>query len=295
MAALITVASQVVMAVLVLVAVNNIVMGELGEVLDRIFDPEGFDTLENEAYFESLELDLSPINFALIALALLIGWVVGNLGQVAVTRLALSDLKDHTLSVSDAFKQALPRVPRLMGVQIQLLAIFGVAAVLAMVVQGILVVRLGAIGWLLLILLVPAFIVGAVYAIVVAPLAYVVASAGPRIWSLPYGARLVRGRFWASLGRMMLVIVVILAISFAVGVPFAIAGFAAGPAFQLVSQSVQAVVGAALGILGIVAPAILYHDLDGESDSGDLAGSGGESDWGSSRQRRRVRLRGSSR
>ena len=258
-AALIYIVGQVVALVLVIVSANDILMGELGEIWNRVTEP-GVDLTEpeHEAYFRSLEFDLAPINFGPALLGLLALWVAGNVMQAAVTRIALSDLRDRAQTASDALGQALRRVPRLMGVNLQIMAIF-VGAVVAMVFAGI-----GA--PLLLIPLIPAFIVGAVYAMVVTPLAYVVASAGPRTWSLPYGARLMRGRFWKTLGRLLLVFLVLTAVSVAVGLVSALAGTSAGLALELISQLVQSVVGAGLAVVGLVAAAILYHDLEGESD-----------------------------
>ena len=257
--ALIYIVSQVAAVVLVIVSASDILMGELGEVWDRVTEP-GVDLTEpeHEAYFRSLEFDLAPINFVPALLGLLAFWVASNVMQAAVTRIALGDLHDRPPTTSDALRQALRRVPRLIGLDLQIVAIF-LVAVLAVILAGI-----GA--PLLLLVLIPAFIVGSVYALVIAPLAYAVASAGPRRWSLPYGARLVRGRFWKTLGRLLIVLLVLTAVSLAVGLVFTAAGNAAGPAFQLVSQLVQTVVGAGLAVAGLVAAAILYHDLGGESD-----------------------------
>ena len=253
--ALIYIASEVAAVVLVIVSASDILMGELGEVWDRVSE-RGVDLTEpeHEAYFRSLEFDLAPVNFVPALLGLLAFWVAGNVMQAAVTRIALGDLRDRPPTTSDALRQALRRVPRLIGLDLQIVAIF-LVAVLAMILAGI-----SAPG--LLLALIPAFIVGSVYALVVTPLAYAVASAGPRRWSLPYGARLVRGRFWKTLGRLLIVLLVLTA----VGLVFTAAGNAAGPAFQLVSQLVQTVVGAGLAVVGLVAAAILYHDLGGESD-----------------------------
>ena len=258
-AALIYVVGQVVAVVLVIVSANDILMGEHGEIWNRITEP-GVDLTEpeHEAYFQSLEFDLTPINFGPALLGLLALWFASNVMQAAVTRIALGDLRDRAQTTSDAFRQALRRVPRLMGVNLQIVAIFA-GAVVAMVFAGS-----GA--PLLLIPLIPAFIVGAAYAMVVTPLACAVASAGPRTWSLPYGARLVRGRFWKTLGRLVLVFIVLTAVSLAVGLVSALAGTSAGLALELISQLVQSVVGAGLAVVGLVAAAILYHDLGGESD-----------------------------
>ena len=258
-AALIYILSQIVAVVLVIISASDILMGELGEVWDRVNKP-GFDPSapEHEAYFRSLEVDLSPVNFGPALLALLALWVAGTAMQAAVTRIALNDLRDRALTTPEALRQALGRVPRLMGVQLQMVAIFGVALV-AMILVGVA-------ARVLLLALVPAFIVAAVYAVVVLPMAYTVASAGPRRWSLPYGARLVRGRFWATLGRLLLIFLLLFAATLAVGLVFGVAAASAGTAFNLVSQLVQTVVGAAMAVVAIVAAAILYDDLGGESD-----------------------------
>ena len=257
-AALIYLAAQLVMVVLLLIATNEILMGELGEIWDRINDPD-FDpeAAEQAAYFESLELDLSPANIILLVLGVLAVWIAGNVLQAAVSRVTLSDLRDQSLTSSDALRLALRRVPRLMGVDIQVVLIFLVA--------GFAVVMAGVAAPALLILLIPAFLVGAVYASVVMSLAYVVASVGPATPSLRYGVRLVRGRFWGTLGRMLLLFVVLLAASLAVGLVFTLAGFG-GVALQVVSQLVQTAVGTAITVVGMIALAIIYYDLGGESD-----------------------------
>ena len=257
-AGLIYLAAQVALVVLLLIAGDDILMGELGEIWDRISDPN-FDpeAPEQTAYFESLELDLSPVNFVPILLGIGAVWVASNLLQAAVTRVALSDLRGRTLTASDALRQALRRVPRLLGLELQVIAICLVAA-LAVIVGGIVTP-------LLLIPLVPAFIVGAVYFFVVVSLAFAFASVGPAAPSLPYGARLVRGRFWGTFGRMLLVFVVLSAVTLAVGLVFTLAG-SSTPTFQLVSQLVQTVVGTAITVVGMIAVAIIYHDLGGESD-----------------------------
>ena len=261
--ALIHIASDMLALGLLLVSANTILMGELGEIWARISEP-GVDLAapEHEAYFESLELDLAPVNFVPVALGLLALLVASNVMQAAVTRVALSDLKDRALTTPDALRQALARVPRLIGLDAQTLAII-VVATLATVLVGI-----GA--PLLLIPLIPALIVASVYGLAVLPMAYAVASVGPRTWSLQYGARLVRGRFWATLGRMLLVLLLMFAFSlvtaFVFGLAIGAAGSSAGTVFELVSQLVQSVVGAGLAVVAIVAAAILYHDLGGESD-----------------------------
>ena len=256
LAAVISLVAQVVIVVLIVITADAVVMGELSEILNRVFDPDRFDSSDTEAYFESLEFNLSPINLLPAALAVLILWAVSNMAKAAVTRLALADLNRRSLSVSDAFKQGLVRVPRLMGLDAQLL-IITTAAVTAIVAA--------ATAPLLLVLVIPALVAGAFYAIPVTSVAYVMAAAGPAGWSLLHAARLVRGRFWGALVRMLLVIAVIVASSTVIGASLGAAQVMAGLDFQL-AQVIQTVLSAALAILGWVAPAILYRDLGGESN-----------------------------
>lgn len=258
-AALIYLVGQVAMVVLLIVGANELLRGELGEVWDRVSDPD-FDpeSPEQTAYFESLDFDLSLTSLGPILLGLLAMWIAGDILQATVARVTLSDLRDRVLAPSDALRQALPRVPRLMGLDLQVVAVFLIAA-FVMVIAGIA-------SPLLLIPLIPAFIVGAVYGMVVVSLAYVVASAGPATWTLGYGARLVRRRFWGTFGRMLLVFVVLTAVALAVGLVFALGSDSL--TFLVVSQLVQTVTGTVIAVVGLAAAAIIYHDLGGESDEG---------------------------
>ena len=257
-AALISFVGQVVLVVLLIVGANELLMGELGEIWDRVTDPT-FDpeAAEQTAYFESLEVDLSLVNFVPIVLGLLAAWIAGNVTQATLARVTLSDLRGRTLTPSDALRQALRRVPRLVGLDLQVAAIFLIAISVVVVV--------GVIAPPFLIPLMFVLAVFAVYALMVTSLAYVVASVGPAAPSLLYGVRLVRGRFWRTLGRMLLVFVVLMAANFAVGLVFTLAG-SDSLAFLVVSQLVQTVVGTVIAVVVLVAVAIIYHDLGGESD-----------------------------
>ena len=257
-AGLIYLAGQVAVVVLIIIAGNDILMGELGEIWNRVSDPD-FDpeAPEQTAYFESLELDLSLANFVPIVLGVLAVWAASNVLQAAATLVALSELRDRTLTASDVLRHALRRVPRLMGLDLQVTVIF-LIAVVVVVVGGVLTP-------VLLIPLIPAFIVGAVYFTAVTAMAFAYASVGPATPSLPYGARLLRGRFWATLGRLLLILAVLMAVTLAVGLVFTLAGSSA-LTFQVVSQLVQTVVGTAVTVVGMIAVAIIYHDLGGESE-----------------------------
>ena len=64
---------------------------------------------------------------------------------------------------------------------------------------------------------------------------------------------------------LLLIFVLLTAITLAVGLVFTLAGSSA-LTFQVVSQLVQTVVGTAITVVGMIAVAIIYHDLGGESE-----------------------------
>ena len=259
LAALAGAAGLVAAAIALFLTVDRILMGELGEIWDRISEP-GFDpTLpEHEAYFESLDVDLSPTNFLPAAATLVVLWLLGSLVTAAIVRLALGDLRGRAQSPSEVLRRALERTPRLIGVQLQILAI-GVAA------SAIAVVPAFASPFLL-ILTIPALLAAVFLSIPVLYLASVVASAGPSEPSLRCAFRLVRGRFWATLGRLLLISVILSAIGYGAGIVFAVVSGVASQLWWNMAQLGNGVVGSVLGLLGTAAAVIVYHDLGGESD-----------------------------
>ncbi len=256
--ALIYLVGEAVAVVLMVIGANRLLMGELGEIWDRVTDPDfDVESPEQTAYFESLEFDLSLVNFVPMVLAVLMMLVLGSILQAAVARLALSDLRDQPLTASAVLRMALRRTPRLLGIDFQVILIF----VIALAAVGL----AGSAVPLLWIPLIPAFIAAAVYGMVVVMLAYVVASVGPATPSLRYGVRLVRKRFWPTLGRMLLVLMVLTGFSLAVGAAATLAG-PSTLAGSIISQAIQTVVGVVIAVVALVAVTIIYHDLGGESD-----------------------------
>ena len=258
----ISLAGQILFLAVSLVSLNGILKGELFEIWDRVTDP-GFDpeAPDQADYFESLEFDFSVRLFVPLAIAALIAWVASNVMKAAVTRLALADLHGRALSVPDALRQALSRVRRLMGLDLQIFALVALLAVLSVLIVAVAF----AASAVLLVFMVPVVVAAVALAVVVIPLAYAVASAGPSEGSLRYATRLVRGRAWAVLGRMLLIMGAVIAVSIGVGLAFAVpAVFFEG--LLVASQIVQTVIGVALGVVVLVAAAILYDDLGGGSE-----------------------------
>jgi len=238
--------------------------GDFDDVLEQLEDFSLRDALGS--------FDWSPINFLPLALGLLIVWITSNIAKAAVTRLAIAELGGQKLRLRVLINQSLPRVPRLMGLDLKVLgllaAFFLVFAVLTVFVSP----------WLAL-LAIPAWIAVAFYALPVVSLAYVVAASGPSKGSLSYAVRLIRQRFWKSLGRLLLVILAMFAVSIALQILLGLA--LPGSISVWVTQSVQTLVSIVLGIVLTIAPAILYRDLGGEVDADSENDPGGETELGS--------------
>ena len=252
--ALLSVAAGLLLSVLFLDSADRVLMGEFDEFFERIsqpnFDPE---TSENRAYFESLEFDFSIWNFAPAVLGLLITWLVSNLLTATVALLTLGDLRGDTSTRSGVLRKACGRLPRLIGLDLQIMA-------LAMMLVAIIVLAAVTVP-LVLILVIPAVLVALILALPVYMLAYVVASIGPAQSSLGYSFRLVRKRFWGTFGRTLLVVLIVGVVSLVFGTVTGLLGL-----FGVLADSLNGVVTTVLALLFSIASAILYFDLGGESD-----------------------------
>ena len=248
---LLSIAAQLLAVVLLFYSGDLVLMGEFDEAWARLSDPSA--TPENEAYFESLEFDFAVLNFVPVAIGGLLFWLTANLLTAVAALLTLGDLRGETITVSKVLRQASRRVPRIMGLDLQLL-VLGVLLVAIIVLAAVTVP-------LLLILVIPAFLITMFWSLPIISLAYVVASAGPAKSSLSYAFGLVRGHFWGTLGRMLLVNTIVGGVAFVI--PSVIPSFGS---FWVLKELIIATLSAVLTLLAVIASAILYFDLGGESD-----------------------------
>lgn len=257
-AALVLIAGQVASLTLAYRGANKIFMGELDEVLSRLSRPGlQLDSTETTEYLESLNFDFSAWHFLWLGLAILVSWVSVSLSTAIVVLLARADLRGDPASLLTVLRQACKRAPRLLGVQIQVWA-------LPVTLFALAVLTVSTVFLFLLLLLIGGIIL-LVLTLTVAPLAYVVASAGPRQKSLLCACRLLEGRFFQVLGRMLLVVVMVflfvLAVNFGLGTLNPMLSRLSLPEFLSIC------IAAALGIFPIVASAIIYSDLGGVWDN----------------------------
>ena len=172
-------------------------------------------------------------------------------GQVAVARLG-----QRQLSASGALRAGLKRLLRIAGVSLMLLVVFCAALMVVALVAGLLSLASGAL----------AVVLGAAMGLVVigvaAPLALLTlmtAAVGPAEPSMRYARSLLRGAFWATFGRMVLIFV----LSLAATVPVLVVAELLQPFNDVLAQ--VAVVGLSVfpEVLSAIAFFTLYHDLGG--------------------------------
>ncbi len=240
-----------------LTTANRILDGRLDEILDRISEPD-FDpnAPEHEEYFSSLTYDWSPGSFVPLTLGSLIAWLVIALVVTAVIIASASDLDGRAPTLAATLRQTRQRILRMMGVQLKIAALL-LAAIIILLLPAIVS------PWLLL-LTVPAMLAVAVVWGTVLQIAFVVAATGPAKPSIRYTLQLVRGRFWGTFGRLLLVGVIVTVIAFVIGLSLSIATGTGEEPFHVV-QLIDGVIAAMVGWVATAATVIVYRELGGES------------------------------
>ncbi|MCY3850779.1 MAG: DUF2510 domain-containing protein [Acidimicrobiaceae bacterium] len=255
-AVLVSAALDVISVLLLLFSVDKILMGELGEILERVSDA-GFDpdSPDNRDYFESLEFGFSVWNLLPGILGLLLFWLSLNLFTATVVLTARCDLRNGDISISKVLRQAVRRVPRLFGVDLQILALCALG-------MGVVLVS-GLVSPWLLILFVPAFLVFLIASTPVFSIVDVVASAGPSEPSLLYAFRLVQKRFWGVMGRVLLILLIFLAAVLAVSAVLGALNSLLG-SFWWFQEICNALLSGFIAAPVSIAMAIVYLDLGGD-------------------------------
>lgn len=241
----------------------------LGALVDELaaVDPDA-DEEESNALLESRWNDmadrlegLSSSTLAAGMLLMAVGAVVviainiiefATFGQVAVARLG-----QRQIGAAGALRAGLKRLLRMAGVGLMLLVMFCAALMVVSLVAGLLSLASGAL----------AVVLGAAMILVVigvaAPLALLTlmtAAVGPAEPSMRYARGLLRGAFWATLGRMVLIFV----LSFAATVPALVAAELLGPFNDVLARVALVGLGVFPEMLGTIAFFTIYHDLGGQ-------------------------------
>lgn len=177
------------------------------------------------------------------------------LGQVAVARLS-----NGPMGPSRALRAGLGRLLRIVGVGLMLLAMFMAALMAAGLVAGLLSLAPGALAAVLAVVMVLAVLVLAVGAVPLVLLALMTASVGPAEPSVRYARGLLRGAYWATFGRVLLITV----LSAVATVPAMVAAELLGLFNDLLGRVALVGLGALPEVLAALAYFTLYRDLGGE-------------------------------
>ena len=231
---------------------------QLEAILDTVSEPSfDWESPQGQAYLESITLTVSTSE-VLTALAGVTLFAATAAWQVAAAaRLALCDLTGRDCRAASALRWAARRLPRLAGVGFQMLALLAVWLIIA----GIFVTLTALVVPASVLATLPATAAAVVLAAAVAHLAVVTASSGPAKPSLKYALRLVKRAFWATLGRILLLIAVIEAVPLVLSLTAPSAGIEGWPFNVLLF----AVIAPAVRTAESVGSAVLYHDLGGET------------------------------
>lgn len=177
-------------------------------------------------------------------------------GQFTVAR-----LNGRQLTAARALRAGLRRLLRIIGVGLMLLVMWCAAMMVATLAAGLLTLASGVLGAVLsAAVLVMAVLVMVVGAAPLAVLTVMTAAAGPATPSMRYARDLLRGAYWATLGRIALLVV----LSIALTVPVLVAGEVIGLFSDPLAR--VALVGLSVfpEVLSSIAFFTLYHDLGGQ-------------------------------
>ena len=239
-------------------AVDRVFGGRLDEIITRFSSPD-FDptTEEGREYIDSIRIDLSWRAVGQAALGALIFLLSSLLGLAAVARAAVADLMGRAPTAGDALRGGSARLGRIAGVWLQIMAAL---AAVPVVMAAIVVWSAGS--YILFLLFIPMAIAGVAFFIFAFPimgLAPLTAAIAPKTPSLRYTISLVRGVFWAVLGRVLVITLLTLVLGMAIALPIpAIFGD------SLIANMAGGTLAYAVGLAATVPAVLVYRDLGGE-------------------------------
>ena len=207
-------------------------------------------------------------SLTLVAGVLLI--VVGGVAVVAINtvefaafgQFTMARLSGRPMGAARALRAGLGRLLRIIGVGLMLLVMWCAAMMVASIVLGLLIVASGVLGaGLSVAVSVMALLVLVVGGLPLALLSVVTAAAGPATPSMRYARGLLRGIYWATLGRVVLLLV----LSMVATIPVVVASEAAGLFSDRLAGVVLVVLSVFPEVLFSIALFTVYRDLGGES------------------------------
>ena len=272
--ALLALMSKIVSAYLILNGASMILIEEFSEVWNRISG--SWDAVRSEEpslWLQQYRIELESIewNFANWDLLMLVGGAIIYLISVfihgaVIARICMIDLLALHCSIVEALRWGIGRVARLSALFIKILAasiaiimvlvsvmalgvamsdVFVPVSVVLFATTGLTVLAIGGATMLMPGVLIVAFITSAV---------------GPKKSTWRYTVQLIRGRFWATLGRVYLIAVVAVSI----GTVTELLALTAVPDVWHAAYLISGAIELAGFTICMIAACVIYHDAGGE-------------------------------
>ena len=246
---------------LALASLDAVLEPGIGDILDRVGQP-GFDPVndaDDEAFIENIDLSVTAAPVAGIVLAAVLFFAGGIVASVAFTVFLAALRRDRRLPVSETYRIALVRLPRIIGI----LLLWTVVGVTVLLLAAVIIAIAVVISPLMLLLIVPLTLAAVIYAYPFGALASTTLTLAPTD-DPPFRRTItVVRRQWGFVALRLLVLTLVFwAIGFgasAVTTPFSAASVWGGFLASMVVQSLQTVLSTAGSV-------VLYDVADGPLD-----------------------------
>ncbi len=197
---------------LIISGTDRVFVGESLDVWNRV-NPDGLSFWAEEYREQLISIDMNLTSFALpmLIIGAIVYLLVTLVYLTSVSRICVSDLMERPCSAVEALRWGIARLFRVSALLGKILGIgIAIVAVLAVVIGLLLAITLVFNPAFVLLLIIAwssvlMLTVGLVLVPGVLLVAFVAAEVGPTVSSLRYAVRLVRGSFWATLGRTYLI------------------------------------------------------------------------------------------
>ena len=252
---------------LIIRGTDMVFTGEFSDIWSRV-NPDGpsFWSDEYQERLTSIEMHLTSLGLPMLIIGAVVYLFVTLVYLTSVSRICVSDLMERPCSAVEALRLGIARLFRVSALCVRILG-FGIAVVAAVAaVIGLLLaitlvfnpafVLLLIIAWLsVLLLAVAVMLIPGVLVV-----AFIAAEVGPKVSSLRYAVRLVRGSFWATLGRTYLI--ALAALSMGICTDFLISAIV--PDSWYATHVISCATELAIVTVCAAGTCVLYHDLSGE-------------------------------
>ena len=252
---------------LIISGTDMVYTGEFSDIWNRV-NPDGrsFWTQEYREQLVSIEMNLTSWGLPMLIIGAIVYLLVTLVYLTSVSWICASDLTERPCSAVEALRWGIARLFRVSALCVQIVVIgIAVVAALAAVIGLLLAITLvfNPAFVLLLIIAWSSVLMLAVAMILIPGLlvvAFIAAEVGPKVSSLRYAVRLVRGSFWATLGRTYLI--ALAALSVGICTDFLISAIV--PDSWYATHVISCATELAIVTVCAAGTCVLYHDLSGE-------------------------------